>query len=153
VVSPYFTSRRADSNARRYAGKRGARPCRQCGVSVERAISQFHKQTFCSRDCRRSYALANPARQRNSGGYVLVYVGTDYPGAAKSGHVLEHRKVMQEYLGRALLPEENVHHLNGDRADNRLANLELWTRSQPSGQRVEDKVRWAREFLALYEGI
>lgn len=62
----------------------------------------------------------------------------------------EHRLVMEEFLERELLPEENVHHLNGDRLDNRLENLELWSRSQPSGQRVADKVRWAREILELY---
>lgn len=81
---------------------------------------------------------------------MLVFVGKGEPGTTKSGHLFEHRKVMQDALGRPLLPEENVHHKNGIKDDNRLENLELWTRSQPTGQRVEDKVAWAREFLELY---
>jgi len=89
----------------------------------------------------------------NSQGYAVVGVPADYPGAKKNGNygqILEHRKVMQDMLGRPMLDTENVHHKNGIRADNRPENLELWSRSQPSGQRVDDKVRWAREMLALY---
>lgn len=57
---------------------------------------------------------------------------------------------MSEHLGRALLPEETVHHKYGQRLDNKIENLELWSTSQPKGQRVSDKVEWAKQMLELY---
>ncbi len=65
--------------------------------------------------------------------------------------MLEHRYIMEQNLKRKLFSDENVHHLNGVRHDNRIENLELWSTSQPKGQRLKDKLEWAREIIARYE--
>jgi hypothetical protein len=85
-------------------------------------------------------------------GYMMVRAA-GHPRADKARYVFEHVLVMEEMLGRYLLPGENVHHRNGIRDDNRPENLELWTRPQPAGIRASDAVAWAREILARYEGI
>jgi hypothetical protein len=78
--------------------------------------------------------------------------GQGYIVRSRNGtNELQHRVVMAEQLGRELHPDENAHHRNGDRSDNRPENLELWSTWQPAGQRVEEKVAWARELLARYE--
>lgn len=88
-------------------------------------------------------------RNIQTDGYVIVK-RSGHPEAKQRGWGLEHRIVMSDHLDRPLWPDESVHHKNGDRTDNRIENLELWSRSQPSGQRITDKLAWAREIIERY---
>lgn len=96
-----------------------------------------------------------PLKKSPGEGYIAKsgykYFGIKgHPLANKHGRVAEHILIMSNYLNRPLFKGETVHHKNGIRHDNRLENLELWSRAHPSGQRVEDKIKWALEFLKQY---
>jgi hypothetical protein len=126
---------------------------RQAHCDVEECARPHFAKGYCSLHYRRvrdgvvdMSAELLIARQgsghTNGQGYRVITVNGDY--------VLEHRYVMEQALGRPLSDDENVHHINGDRADNRLENLEIWNTSQPAGQRVPDKIKHALDILNRY---
>ena len=106
---------------------------------------------------KRGIPLDDPFRKRKDGegnidssGYKTITVRGHPNQMDRKGRIREHVYIMSCDLGRALYKGENVHHKNGNRLDNRIENLELWSTSQPPGQRIEDKIKWCIEFLSIY---
>lgn len=58
------------------------------------------------------------------GDYLYAKV-PNHPNATKNGYVLEHRVVMEEFLGRYLSKSEVVHHKDGNKHNNDITNLEI----------------------------
>jgi HNH endonuclease len=118
---------------------------------------------YCSRSCKslagsrktKGNPVNGPRKHIKGTGYITVHgykiISKKHPNSTKRGQVLEHIFIMSNHLGRPLKKHETVHHKNGVRNDNRIENLELWSNSHPFGQRIEDKIKWCKEFLAEYD--
>jgi hypothetical protein len=121
--------------------------CRWCFRRVERwgSVDQAPGRGAPGRT-RGKEGEGSGGRRKHSRGYWLVRLDD-------ASWALEHRHVMEQFLGRQLLPTETVHHRNTNRDDNRIENLELWVGGQPTGMHVEDAVRWAEEILGRYRGL
>lgn len=121
--------------------------CKHCGGEIQTLSSALYKgrRLYCSNACR------NNGRRRAIGSVTVCSNGYAKIKVAEGKWRAEHVVRMEQALGRRLLPGEEVHHVNGIKHDNRPANLELWSSSHPAGQRVIDKVAWAKEILGLYE--
>jgi hypothetical protein len=147
-----------DTTVVKKINRRPEGPC-----SIDGCDKYIHRKIYCQTHYGRllrngdpAIALASPRGEakprKDPKGYIHLpkHMIGNHPNANSSGGMLEHVFVMSEHLGRPLLAHENVHHKNGIKDDNSVENLELWTRSQPSGQRVEDKLNWAIKFLGDY---
>ena|ERR1700744_198346 len=79
--------------------------------------------------------INTPKKRVTNAGYIEVRITKEHQffgllgkarGKQKTTYtVLEHRLIMSEYLGRPIRKDETVHHINGDKTDNRIENLQL----------------------------
>lgn len=124
--------------------QRTERSCAWCGkLFITKKISQAAK--CCSKRC--AYDLGNTKRglkgkdNPNWKGGIRPLGCTGYirQWIEGRGYLLQHRFVMEQALGRRLLPTEQVHHKNGIRDDNRIENLEIWVTNHPPGQRAKEQ--------------
>ena len=85
------------------------------------------KRAIILKNFRQPRGEASPSwqggREITKAGYVRLWISRDE-------RVLEHRQLMEDHLGRKLARDEVIHHINGNNADNRLANLQLTTFSE-----------------------
>lgn len=95
--------------------------CDQCGKQFDRQKCDV-KETynFCSRECQGIFQRKDTSIVRD--GYIKIWVGNE--------KILEHRYVMEQHLGRSLRDDEVVHHINGDKQDNRIENLQVMTQDE-----------------------
>jgi hypothetical protein len=129
-LSQYFTSEMTEwrnANTNKHLCKCG------CGQFVQptrwrwyngKNLDYIAGHNPASYHCGENNYLWKGGRRTKSDGYVLVFC-PNHPKADKRGYVREHRLVMEGILGRYLEDDEDVHHINKIRSDNRSENLRL----------------------------
>lgn len=102
----------------------GIKNCLQCG-------SEFYttRGKFCSKKCSSDYRSEHTdSKQYYENGYLIQHI----KGYNKKGNAKVHRIIAEKMIGRKLMENEVVHHINGDRRDNREENLRVMTHSEHS---------------------
>lgn len=88
----------------------------------------------------------NGGRIVDKHGYILIHL-PGHPGSNSNGYIREHRLVMEQKLGRSLLPLEVVHHLDSNPQNNDPDNLEIYSKN---GDHLRDELtgrcpQWSEE--------
>lgn len=112
-----------------------SKKCKKCGIKF---IGKL-KQLCCSHKCAVSLLPQSGAnnhkwkggRFKTKDGYIMIKAES-HPNANQHGYMLEHRLLVEQSIGRVLKSDEDVHHINGIKDDNRIENLQLMKRKDHS---------------------
>lgn len=105
------------------------------------------RNIFCSSKCACEYKKVNYNHKTYyENGYICEY----HNGYNKKGNVKQHRRIMEEYIGRKLKENEIVHHKNGDKTDNRIDNLQIMTRSEHSSMHRKEEKKNGKHLFGGY---
>lgn len=130
----------------------GIKICKNCGKEFKRNkmpsgrledIKDFNERKFCSIKCSGEFRRGKNHPNWKGG---IKHRPDGYLRNSKTDKYI-HRETMESYLGRKLLPEEFIHHKNGNKGDNRIENLEIHTNS--SHRKLEVK-KQKRNFLGRF---
>ena len=116
---------------------KGGKPrCAVCGKELSDYVSTYCKK--CSNQLARNPNWKGGEAKHGSG-YIQVKC-PEHPNANRRGYILKHRLVMSEHLGRALKEDELVHHIDGNKLNNDIKNLQLVTsKAKESFQIVQNQ--------------
>lgn len=88
-----------------------------------------------------------------SKGEYMYAVVKDHPKAIRHGYVLAHRVIMENHLGRILNDNEVVHHINGDKKDNNIGNLEVMDAVEHNRYHALKQGKWWADLVCPNCGI
>lgn len=119
--------------------------CATCGKEIKVSPSLVRENNFCSNECRLEWLSRHVTENMNIPGHSAGHkaphltalnqernpklaLEADAVNRGTYNHY-QHRKMMEEILGRKLKPDEDVHHINGKHDDNRPENLQVMKHS------------------------
>lgn len=133
--------------------------CARCGKELRLKPSQAAIQ-YCSKQCEAAARTKRPIDRMHNGklakkdhyGYVMIYE-PNHPNKSFGGFVYEHRHVVEQAFGRYLASDEQVHHINGVKDDNRIDNLQVLSEREHrliTVREYQEQLKRDRAELAAY---